>query len=204
MLTRQEMQKKLQQATTLLNQQCWCWGRDRLHPEGNYLVETGFERIEPPNEFKDCSSVYQLRIGDDQQIILRGFGVFFGQLGLGGVFLPRFEFSPLYSSTPELACPPWTQSELAQLRPPNSHNRIQCGLLLLGLVDWIRQYEVDLVERLGIEFRRAAISDWKSKENRAIPAESVAAEWRRLSFDIGENADIFLSGDPIGESSFLN
>ena len=37
-------------AIDLLCQQIWCWGRDIERPEGNWLLERNFERLEPPLE----------------------------------------------------------------------------------------------------------------------------------------------------------
>lgn len=38
----------VKRAISLLSQQAWCWGRDVIRPEGNWLVEIGFDRVEPP------------------------------------------------------------------------------------------------------------------------------------------------------------
>ena len=35
-------------AVGLLSQQIWCWGRDILRSEGNWLLHQGFTRLEPP------------------------------------------------------------------------------------------------------------------------------------------------------------
>ena len=81
------------------------------------MLEVGFERLEPPEKLKGRGSVYQLLLPDDRQLILRGFGVFFGQLGVGGVFLPRFEFIPRYTKLSKLDSPPWTTDHLPTLQP---------------------------------------------------------------------------------------
>ena len=58
-------------AVGLLSQQAWCWGRDVLRPEGNWLLEVGFDRIEPPNDRNECSSVYSLELPDERCVVLR-------------------------------------------------------------------------------------------------------------------------------------
>ena len=96
----------VRKAIDLLSQQCWCWGRDILRPSGNWLLESGFERVEAPPHLENCSSVYRRPLPDNSSVILRGFGVFLGQTGKGGVFLPRFQFTPRYSREASCRCPP--------------------------------------------------------------------------------------------------
>ena len=87
----------IEHAIVLLSQEVWCWGRDILRPKGNYLLEVGFQRFEPPVSRKECSSVYSLKLPSERVVVLRGFGVFYGDRQLGGIFLPRYEFRPLYT-----------------------------------------------------------------------------------------------------------
>ena len=181
----------LEHAITLLSQQCWCWGRDTLRPSGNWLLETGFERLEPPPELKDCSSVYRLTLPDDAIVILRGFGVLFERADLGAVFLPRYQFAPRYSRNLPLASPPWTDTALIEMDPPANRDRIRCASLLLSLLDWIRQYEVDVVKRLGLKYRRQTLAKWDDGNRYVIPVERFASEWRRLSLRIAANVDCY-------------
>lgn len=181
----------IQQAVGLLSQQCWCWGRDVLRPAGNWLLEIGFERIEPPADREDCSSVYSLQLPDDRRVVLRGFGVFYGDAQRGGIFLPRYEFEPKYTTQMELECPPWSGDDLPELRVPAKSQRGVCAALVLELLDWIRHYEVDVVERLGIEYRRATLVKWNNGKRHFTPAESVASAWRKLSIQVAANFDAF-------------
>lgn len=183
--------ESIQQAVGLLSQQCWCWGRDVLRPGGNWLLEIGSERIEPPADGEDCSSVYSLQLPGDRRVVLRGFGVFFGDAQRGGVFLPRYEFEPKYTTQLELECPPWSGDDLPELRVPARSQRGVCAALVLELLDWIRHYEVDVVERLGIEYRRATLLKWNNGKRHFTPAESVASAWRTLSIQVAANFDTF-------------
>ena len=88
----------IKHAVELLSQQVWCWGRDILRPDGNWLIEVGFDRIEPPDDREGCSSVYSLALPNDRCVVLRGFGVFYGDICHGGVFLRRYEFRPKYTT----------------------------------------------------------------------------------------------------------
>ncbi|HCK70757.1 MAG TPA: hypothetical protein DHW38_04195, partial [Planctomycetaceae bacterium] len=62
----------------------------------------GFRQFEPPESRKDCSSVYSLELPDERVVVLRGFGVFYGDNRLGGIFMPRYEFRPMYTKHSKL------------------------------------------------------------------------------------------------------
>ena len=123
--TRSEL---LKHAEGLLSQQIWCWGCDIMRPEGNWLIEIGFKRIEPPDNRSDCPSVYSLELPRGQCIVLRGFGVFFGDPEYGSIFVPRYEFQPKYTTQPALDCPPWSDEDLPALHMPMSHQNEKCAL----------------------------------------------------------------------------
>jgi hypothetical protein len=130
------------QATDLLNQQFWCWGQDIERPEGNWLQSLGFKRSEPPQTRKNCASIYTLSINNRSRITLRGFGVFYGDDLRGGVFIRRYGFEPQFIDNPQLQCPPWSSEDLPEFERPATRDTTTCVMLLLGLVDWIREYEV--------------------------------------------------------------
>lgn len=178
-------------AVGLLNQQTWCWGRDVLRPEGNWLLEVGFDRIEPPADRQNCSSVYTLELPRQRCVVLRGFGVFYGDGRRGGVFLPRYEFAPKYTTVSTLECPPWSNEDLPNLSPPTELQRNACASLVLDLIDWIRSYEVSVVERLGIEHRRQSLVTWDNGKRPFVPAERIASAWRELSFQVAAKFDAY-------------
>jgi len=179
-----DSRRLLRHAVGLLSQQCWCWGRDILRPEGNWLLEVGFERIKPPPKRDDCSSVYRLELDGGRSVTLRGFGVFFSDRNWGGVFLPRYEFTPRFTPQFTLDCLPWTVSDLPTLRKPTADERSLCARLTLDLVDWIRSYEVNVIRCLGLEYRQATLSNWNDDKRPFFPAEQFAAGWRELSLQI--------------------
>jgi len=169
-------------ATDLFHQQCWCWGQDVLRPEGNWLLEVGFERIPPPPKRKDCSSsVYQLALSGGRCVILRGFGAFYGDPELGGIFLPRNQFAPSYFLRPILDCPPWSDSDLPKLEPPSNKNLDRCVRLTSQLCEWMHVYEVNVLTYLGLEHRRQTLATWPRGKRSLVNAEKLAAAWRRLS-----------------------
>lgn len=177
----------VQHALVLLNQQIWCWGCDILRLEGNWLLEVGFTRIEPPADRDSSSSVYSLGLPNGRSIVLRGFGVFYGDHRYGGIFLPRFEFNPRYTKEATLQRPPWSDSDLRGLKLPKNSQRTACANLTLDLFDWIRSYEVEVAERLGIEYRNASLEKWDNGDRKVIPGEEMAREWRLLNVAMAEH-----------------
>lgn len=176
-------------AAALLSQQIWCWGQDVKRPEGNWLTEIGFIRNPPPKHREGCSSVYTLAIGPTRRIVLRGFGVYIGDDEVGGLFIERFGFAPKFSPQSNLACPSWSDEDLPFFDTPTNGQRCDCVILLIRLLDWIREYEFDLTSRLGIEYRKNTIARWNNGKRLCIPAEQMATSWRKLSMLITSNID---------------
>ncbi|MEM6979279.1 MAG: hypothetical protein AAF539_06380 [Planctomycetota bacterium] len=187
----------IERAIGLLSQQAWCWGRDVVRSDGNWLLEIGFSRLTPPGDRVNCSSVYVLELPNRHCIVLRGFGVFYGDRQRGGVFLPRYEFSPKYTTDSMLRCPPWSAEDLPVLQAPTKTQRCVCASLTLDLIDWIRSYEVNIVDQLGIEYRREALMRWDNGKHPFTPAERFASAWRELSFQIAADFDSYQTDEPL-------
>ena len=175
-------------AVTLLSQQIWCWGRDILRSEGNWLLEIGFERIEPPPEEREntSSSVYSLTLPNGGEIVLRGYGIFYGDKRYGGIFLPRYEFLPLYTTISTLQSPPWTKKDLPALEHPIESQIIDYSALVKDLVDWIHAYEQEIVDQLGVEYRRFTLSGWDDGTRTVIAAEEIVDEWSSICAAVRE------------------
>ncbi len=178
--------KFIKHAVGLLSQQIWCWGRDILRPEGNWLIDIGFDRKEPPDKRKDCASVYSLELPRGRCLVLRGFGVFYGDQQHGGVFLPRYEFFPKYTTKATLESPPWSDVDLPALSSPTDSQQTSCKALASDLIDWIRAYEMNIVDRLGIEYRRSMLPEWDNGKRLDIPAEEMTHAWQQLGVAIAE------------------
>lgn len=182
----------IEHAVGLLSQEVWCWGRDVLRPEGNWLLELGFDRLEPPADRDECSSVYSLTLPCDQQIVLRGFGVIFIDKGRGSIFLPRYEFCPRYSTSVILEQPPWSGEDLPGFSEPGPNQRENCAAMLFGLIDWISDYEFNIVDKLGIEYRRDTLQKWNDGSRHFTQAENFALAWRNLASDVSKNVEPYL------------
>jgi hypothetical protein len=184
--------KLIKHAVGLLSQQIWCWGRDILRPEGNWLIDIGFDRKEPPDKRKECASVYSLELPRGRCLVLRGFGVFYGDQQHGGVFLPRFEFFPKYTTKATLESPPWSDVDLPALSSPTDSQQASCKALASDLIDWIRAYEMNIVDRLGIEYRRSMLPEWDNGKRLVIPAEEMTHAWQQLGVAIAEDFRVLI------------
>ena len=179
-------------AVDLLSQQIWCWGRDILRPEGNWLLELGFDRVKPPDDREGYSSVYSLQLPKDRCVILRGFGVFYGDVRDGGIFMPRYEFRPKYTTHGTLQSPPWADTDLPKLDLPQESQQRSYLTLTCNLIDWLHEYEVEVVELLGIEYRRSILRQWDNGNRTLIPAEAMANSWKLLGGALAADCRLLL------------
>lgn len=170
---------------SLLSQQIWCWGQDILRPQGNWLTKVGFQKLAAPADRDNCSSVYTLDLPQGRRVVLRGFGVFYGDDQHGGVFLQRYEFEPRYTPHAALECPPWSTTDLPALKVPTDKQRASSTALTLGLVDWIRAYEANVAEQLGIAYRQATIDRWSNSKQPIVSAAEMANAWQSLGVALG-------------------
>lgn len=171
---------------TLLNQQCWCWGQDVLRKQGNWLLHLGFERLAAESDLKEHGSIYQRQIAGGGTVLLRGFGVLLGHRDRGGVFLPRFDPAPVYSSEWPPTPLPWRIASLSQWAEPAAEGREQCEALLVELLSWISNYEQQVNEQLGAAYREQTLRKWDGGLTAVIPGRQYAAEWRSLINDLQE------------------
>ena len=178
MASRSNHQTSSLRAEILLNQQIWCWGRDVLRPEGNWLLEVGFERMEPPTTRSDCPSAYRLELPKKRWVLLRGFGIFYGDRRRGGIFLPRFDLRPRYTPNAMLDRIPWSKQDLPKFGPPRKDHRSKGASLTLDAIDWILDYEGNVRHLLGIDYRRSTLEDWDDGERSTVPAEAMMSGWR--------------------------
>jgi len=166
----------IQQAADLLNQQLWCWGCDIESLEGNLLIQYGFQRIENPAD-SNVASLYRLNISPTTRIILRGFGIFFGDDEWGGLFLRRFGFTPQLTPSSDLSAPLWSSEDLPPLVEPRTGQATNCQQLLLKLTAWVSRYELWIEETIGVEYRREMLEPWEAKGRIVIPAEEMPGSW---------------------------
>ena len=192
-----EEKKLLDHAATLFSQQIWCWGRDIQRLEGNWLLEMGFNRIQSPFVNQNIPSIYSLELPNNRCVILRGFGVFYGDSKYGGIFLPRYEFLPKYSKKSSLELDPWLAKDLPELKLPTDSQKENYMTLILGLIDWIRTYEENIVEHLGMEYRKNVLDEWDFDKKAKLPAEEIVGEWKKLGITILEEMPFCFEQKPL-------
>ena len=184
----------ISRASRLLSQQVWCWGRDIERSEGNWLMEIGFDRIEPEFKCDHCDSIYTLELPSGKRVMLRAFGVFYGNDQKEGIYLPRYDFLPKYSRRLNIKNPPWEKKDLPKLNFPNNLEVSNCIFLVSELVNWIRTYEENVVNILGLDYRKSTLLEWIKIRGLVIPAEDMVSEWKFLETQISEDSPlIFVS-----------
>ena len=173
--------EEVSRAVTLFNQQIWCWGRDIERSEGNWLIECGFECIPAPKDDEYAANHYQLSLSKGQTIVLRGFGVFFGDSRHGGIYLPRYEFTPMFTPLSTLDRPLFSAVDLPPLARPSGDQHSGCVSMLSDALAWIVEYERTVVDRLGLEYREQTLLTWDNGERTVIPPEAMVSTWEALA-----------------------
>ena len=180
----------ISRAVKLLSQQVWCWGRDIERIEGNWLMEIGFERTEPTFRCENCDSIYSLELSNGKRVILRAFGVFYGNDQKEGIYLPRYEFLPKYLRRLNIKNLPWEKNDLPELHFPNNSEVSNCVCLVTELVNWMRTYEENVANILGLDYRKSTLYEWQKIVGSIIPAEDMISEWKFLETKISENSPL--------------
>ncbi len=166
-------------ATALFDQQLWCWGRDVKNPAGNVLLRLGMGHYRPAEE-RRASPRYTAAVEGGGTVTLWGFGCFFGIPNVGGIFVRRYGFVPLYTPLPAVSPTACALEELPSLdaaRGSEQWRRVR--LLMQGLLAWIAAYEHGIAETYGIAYREQCLADRQSDP--AVPARDMAAAWERLA-----------------------
>ncbi|MEE2938404.1 MAG: hypothetical protein VYA84_20645 [Planctomycetota bacterium] len=161
----------------LMSQQLWCWGRDVLHPEGNLLMQFGFERHRD-NDPAERSTCYRLD-EKDLHVCLWGFGMFFGSRQLGGLYLSRFDFIPTWAPVESVCLGLHWPDELPFFsRPQGESQWKRARKLWTQSMRWIASYESWIRENTGVLYRRDCVDTWLRP---FVRAEKTVAAWRYLS-----------------------
>ena len=51
---------------------------------------------------------------------------------------------------------------------------------MLDLLMWIRNYEENIVRKLGIEYREETLIDWDNGHRVVIPAQQIISQWSMI------------------------
>lgn len=170
----------------LLNQQCWCWGQDIRHPEGNLLLRYGFERHRPPDPTRG-SSVYRLPLTPERTVILWGFGVLYAQVGAGGLFLADSDFTLHITADMSPLAAVHTLAELPGLHPPQTPQEWQrTWMQAATLLHWISTYERWVSATYSQGYRQTCVQGWHAWDGprlsvKRIQARYIVPLWQQLA-----------------------
>ena len=185
-ISKTQLNERVSFGVALLSQQIWCWGRDILREQGNWLIEQGFEVIKAPAELERVKNIYSLKISKEQHIMLRGFGIILTDERYGSIFVPRYEFLPKYVSSSKLTTLPWSTDYLPEFAPPKDIEKQYCSIMFGELIDWIITYEQNLIANLGIDFRNTIVDEWNNGKRQIIASDNIISEWEKLRNDVEE------------------
>jgi hypothetical protein len=164
----------------LLHFQCWLWGCDIRRAEGNLLLEYGFSRQRPPVGAAG-SSAYLLSLAPDAVLVLWGFGAFCGDPGTGGVYLKRYEFTPVFVAHLNAHRLPWLPDQLRPVAlPAEPGARQRMHRQFVTLIEWIAQYERWVRDSCGLAYRRQCAAE-STRHTFRIPVERLVEEWQQLA-----------------------
>jgi hypothetical protein len=164
--------KTVQQAAKLMNEQCWCWGADIRYGDGNLLLTYGFRRDRTPAPTLG-SNMYSVHPSPTSLIALWGWGLFYGDANLGGMFIGRNGFAPMITPTGTIPSPIFSSSDLPSLKVPATETEYQmAGHLTGSALRWIAHYEAWLLPIAGEAYRLSCLSEWRKR-----PVERYLSGW---------------------------
>ena len=161
----------------LMSQQAWCWGRDIKFPQRNLLMRYGFQRHRDPLG-RERATCYRLD-RNDCHVALWGFGMFYGERRLGGLFLDRFDIRPAWAPVESLSLAIHWPSELPTFsRPRNGPEWCRARCLWQRALRWIARYEIWIRNEVGLAYRQDCVNTWLRP---FVPAGKIIPAWRFLS-----------------------
>jgi hypothetical protein len=171
----------------LVNQQFWLFGHDVRRPEGNILLDLGFEKSRPPTESPITSSRYRCTLTSGLTIALWGFGMYLSAHPHTGLFVSRNGLHPFVHTTGDLLATTWNPWDAGLLRSAeDASDREVIEMLLPQAVAWIGDYEQTILDRYGLDYRIEALAHWKRP---CCPADALVTEWARIHRGLTEEVN---------------
>ena len=62
---------------------------------------------------------------------------------------------------------------------------------MLDLIDWIKNYEKQVTQCLGIEYRRKSLIKWHNGDRPYIATEDMIPAWHELSQQLATDSQFF-------------
>lgn len=161
----------------VLHHQLWFFGKDIWHEDGNLLIRYGFKRYGVPKS-KDSTNAYRLKINDLQEIVLFGFGIFWGDKRYGGIFLKRYEFRPKMLRCSSLKLPLWKKEHLPfQFFPISDEDKISVGKMFKDFSEWLAKYENWVDANCSNSWRENCLEEW---QNARLSISRIRQGWKIL------------------------
>jgi hypothetical protein len=161
----------------LLHHQCWAWGADVRRPEGNLLVQCGFERAAA-----GAARRYTLR-RRDRLVVLWPFGMVYSASSRAhapAIYVGRYNFDPRCITT-ESALSAWSSIQFDDIAA-DEVSKPRALEFLLGTVRWIESYERWVGHVAGPAYRDRTLLTWKSS---TLCGYELLHGWKCLSRDLG-------------------
>ena len=167
------------QLKPLLHQQMWLFGQDILHPKGNLLYRYEFKHRRAE---KRGSSMYT-REDSTQQIVLWGWGIWFGQPENGAIFVNRFQAKPQYTPVATLSQVIYQEDDLPERiyrARSESDVKIIQGLWV-SLLTWLAEYEAWILEIAGKKWRQTSVKAFKHAVTKPNFTDTLPSQWQTLA-----------------------
>ncbi|MEM8857928.1 MAG: hypothetical protein AAGD96_06385 [Chloroflexota bacterium] len=167
------------QLKPLLHQQMWLFGQDILCPDGNLLYQYNFTHnpaLEQGSSMYSCSN-------EGGQIVLWGWGVWFGRPELGAVFVNRYKALPCFTAVPTLSETIHRQAGLPHLThrvTSETQAQAMCQLWI-ELLEWLAAYESWVLERYGVAWRQAALKPFPHVFTPVEDLDQLPNLWQSLA-----------------------
>ena len=173
---------QLRRASSHMQQQCWLWGCDIRHNDGNLLLEYGFARYRPDNP-STGSSLY-VHTTATHSVMLWGFGMYVGDAEHGGAFIFRHMFAPVAVQHPALTVFTPEAVTSTACTPNETHQHYAATAL-----SWIMAYEDWVVQRMGMSYRHQSIANWP-KKSLQTEYTTFVADWHQCVHAMASAPDI--------------
>lgn len=180
--------------SALMQQQCWCWGQDVRRPDGNLLLEYGFERHRPPDGSAGATLYFRVFDGG-VAISLWGWGYLYSDPRFPeAIFHGRFDFTPRACAQAGPAIGVHSLDGLTFTPTAPSIPRVTASLQPPA-IRWIAEYERWVIAHAGLDYRERSAHSFPGEE---IPGAVMAAEWYQLANIATEIAQPRLPGHSAG------
>ena len=174
----QALMKVKRFAEILLHQQLWLLGKDIKAPNGNLLINYGFEQVRPPKETSGSTN-YIVKIDGQISMVLWGYGIYYGYGINKGVYIGRYNVYPKLINEEPLNLPIWAPSKLPRMKLPESEEEWEYSFRLMSeLFEWLARYEEWVNFIMGGSYREDCLKDWKQQ---IVSSDEAGWVWNNVA-----------------------